>query len=183
MKRHLQYLRYLANHKYHVFVAGWALGVSLWRLIKHDWTKFTPSEWGAYTEFFYGADSVKIEATGGPKGMKTPAAVRDRFDRAWLSHQRRNDHHFQHYILHEDSGDVKVLEMGDMAVREMVADWFGAGRAITGKWEAQDWFYKNRGNILLNRKTLYVVEDYLRVGDRILNRSQYERRGIEGKDV
>jgi hypothetical protein len=146
MRKHLQYLRYLARHKYFVFYAGvkWTKA-PLWRLIIHDWSKFMPCEWLPYAEYFYG---------------KGPRNIRDgiKFDVAWLHHQHHNPHHWQHWILREDTGDTKYLEMPNHFVREMVADWMGAGRAITGKWAAKDWYEKNKANILLHKDTREYVE-------------------------
>jgi len=46
---------------------------------------------------------------------------------------------------------VLALEdpMPEHFVREMIADWCGAGRAITGEWEVLDWYEKNREKMAL----------------------------------
>ena len=36
-----------------------------------------------------------------------------------------------------------ALEMPERYVREMVADWCGAGRAITGRWEVEAWYARS----------------------------------------
>lgn len=54
-----------------------------------------------------------------------------------------------------------ALEMPDKYILEMVADWAGAGKAITGKWEVKDWYYKNKYNIILNDKTRIRVENLI----------------------
>lgn len=145
MKPHLQYAKYVIRHKWFVFVAGRKTGAPLWRLIIHDWSKLTPAEWGPYVRSFYGpqprTDEVKLA-----------------FNRAWLHHQHRNAHHWQHWLLREDSGNLKTLTMPQSLVREMVADWMGAGRAITGKWEVAEWYAKNRDTIQLAGSTRYDVD-------------------------
>ena len=140
---HLKYLRYLLRHKWFVVVAGLRCGVSIWRLLIHDWSKFLPCEWFPYTAYFYG-EKVRLQC-----------------DRAWLHHQHLNAHHWQHWMLREDSGRVKLLEMPEQVWREMVADWLGAGRAITGKWEAAEWYAKNREIIQLAPETREGVEALL----------------------
>ena len=35
------------------------------------------------------------------------------FDSAWLLHQKRNAHHWQYWVLLEDEGNTKALEMDD----------------------------------------------------------------------
>jgi uncharacterized protein DUF5662 len=144
--RHWRYAKYLARHKWFVFVAGLRLGVPLWRLIIHDWSKLLPCEWFPYVKSFYGLQ---------PRSDSTKRA----FDQAWLHHQHFNPHHWQHWVLREDSGDTKLLEMPENFVREMVADWCGAGRAITGKWEVGVWYRKNALRIQMNpATTLRVLE-------------------------
>lgn len=148
---HWRYMKYLARHKWFVFVAGLRVGgVPLWRLIIHDWSKLLPSEWFPYAKSFYG-----------PQPRTTETKLR--FDAAWLHHQHFNPHHWQHWVLREDDGATKILEMPTNFAREMVADWCGAGRAITGKWEVWTWYAKNRERIMLHPATRAVVETLIEV--------------------
>lgn len=135
MKRHIAYLKYLMRHKWFVFQAGLKTGAPLWRLIIHDWTKFLPSEWGPYAATFYAKDGSK-------RYSPTPD-----FNTAWLLHTRRNKHHWQYWNLRMDSGEIVPVQMPDAYVREMVADWAGAGRAITGRWEVSEWWLAKMKNI------------------------------------
>ena len=43
-------------------------------------------------------------------------------------------------------------------IREMVADWMGAGRAITGRWDITEWYEKNRDAIQLAPDTRATVD-------------------------
>lgn len=152
---HLTYASYIVRHKWFVFRAGLKTGAPLWRLVIHDWSKLTPAEWKPYVQKFYGnwghADSfAHAEAI--------MASVNDAFDRAWLHHLHRNPHHWQHWLLQEDDGDLKVLPIPEHFIREMVADWMGAGRAITGRWEVAEWYTKNRTVIRLEPVTRTEVE-------------------------
>lgn len=155
MSQHWKYAIYLARHKWFVFVAGLRIGAPLWRLIIHDWSKFLPCEWFPYVEQFYGAWRTRAEK------YPSDALIHSAFDRAWLHHQHANPHHWQHWNLREDSGEQKVLEMPINFAREMVADWMGAGRAITGTWEAAEWYAKNREIIRLHPTTRVIVENIL----------------------
>jgi uncharacterized protein DUF5662 len=155
--KHLKYLRYLVRHKWFVFVAGLRLKVPLWRLIIHDWSKFLPCEWIPYANFFYGPKPDAKE----PDDWKYWAPIDDlraRFDRAWLHHQHFNPHHWQHWVLRNDDGSTVYLHIPENFVREMVADWCGAGRAITGKWEVRKWYTKNQERILLHPRARDIVE-------------------------
>jgi len=55
------------------------------------------------------------------------------------------------------------------AIREMVADWLGAGRAITGEWEAVAWYGKNKDRMMLHPETRGKVEILLLYANRILS--------------
>lgn len=151
MIKHFKYLKYLIRHKWFVFVAGIRVGAPLWRLIIHDWSKITPTEWFAYVNTFYGGYSYKDR----------PPHIVKAFDKAWLHHQHLNKHHWQFWILNNDDGTTKLLEMPDKFVREMVADWAGAGRGITGKWEVAEWYANNRYKMRLAVGTRIAVEYYL----------------------
>lgn len=183
MKRYLTYFGYVCRHKLWVAIAGLKLGVSWWRLLKHDWHKFLPSEFGPYARTFYN-----------PDGSKKPYHATNEFRMAWNFHQKRADHHWQHHlkfgpgicgnsrplgtcpagsddILIWDRGTAECLkcgsnvaieeftamEMPSEAVREMVADWYGAGRAITGRWDAREWYEKNADIIKLHTNTKALV--------------------------
>lgn len=67
--------------------------------------------------------------------------------------------------------------MPERFIREMVADWAGAGRAISGQWEVKQWWFGteerpggNRVRILLHPKTLDLVDGFVIQLDQELNR-------------
>lgn len=150
MRRWWSYLKYVLRHKWFVLVAGRRIGAPVRRLILHDMSKFLPSEWWPYARTFYKED--------GGKQYKED----DGFNQAWLLHQHRNPHHWQYWLLKTDRGDLVAVEMPKAYAIEMVADWMGAGRAITGKWEAKEWYEKNRSKIALGPKTREFVDRLLR---------------------
>jgi hypothetical protein len=163
MRKHWLYLRYVLRHKWYVFLACRTLGVPPWQSIVHDASKFLPSEWLPYANYFYGP-------TGPPPGTfnySDPSVSPNRagnvdrwnrarveaFDAAWNRHQKRNPHHWQFWLLVRDTGESVPLPMPDRYVREMVADWVGAGRAITGRVEVAGWYAKNRDRMRLAPET------------------------------
>ena len=160
---HIKYLRYALRHKWFVFLAGLKTGAPLWRLLIHDWSKFLPSEWFPYARFFYG-DFPDAKETGrmvidfGHNPRDFMDVVEAEFDVAWLLHIHRSPHHWQHWILREDSGKTTALRMPDRFVREMVADWAGAGKAIHGEWEVAVWYAHNRDNIMLHSESRGLAE-------------------------
>jgi hypothetical protein len=126
VSKHLKYLSYVARHKWFVYQEARRLGVG-WLGAIHDLSKFRPDEWRPYAEHFYGKGRVNPRGT---TGYYKPTDTGDAaFDYAWLLHQKRNKHHWQWWCLPEDDGGIKVLEMPPRYLREMLADWRGAGMA------------------------------------------------------
>jgi hypothetical protein len=154
---HIKYLRAVLRHKMFVLLAGWG-EVGIWQLLVHDLSKFLPCEWFAYARKFYGGPYPSIyEFHGDVRNMYLSAGcyrekIDDDFDRAWLHHQHANPHHWQHYVLREDSGATKLLPMPDKYRREMLADWRGAGRAY-GNNDTPGWYERNAANIMLHPET------------------------------
>ena len=148
----MKYFWYVIRHKWYVFLAGLKLRVPLWALIIHDWQKFTPAEFKPYRLSFYGPWKYK----------QRPQWLVDQFDYAWLHHQHYGPHHWQYFILRQDEEEDKILEMPDRYRREMLADWIGAGRAITGKIEVVEWYAKNKRKIQLHPNTRAWIEEELK---------------------
>lgn len=144
--RHINYLKYLLRHKWFVFVACLRIGASPWLGIIHDASKFKLSEWIPYASCFYAPDGSK-QYKEGPD-----------FTFAWNHHQKRNKHHWQYWLITWDRGSTEPLPMPRKYILEMVADWMGAGRAITGKWETKEWYVKNQDTIRLHPQTRAQVE-------------------------
>lgn len=162
MISHLRYLRYVLRHKWFVFVAGFRIGVPLWRLLIHDWAKFTPAEWRPYVRYFYGAPPASASqwtTTAGTGVDLWHRRVEYEFELAWLHHQHASPHHWQHWVLEEDDGETKLLPMPEHFIREMVADWAGAGRAKTGRWEVREWYAENGPKMLLHPDTRRRVDE------------------------
>lgn len=168
IKAHWRYLKYIVRHKWFVFLAGLKTGASLWRLIIHDWSKFLPSEWFAYVNYFYRpnyrnnrtmeafAEFGIIEAA--PWGF----LVEDQFNLAWLHHQKRNKHHWQYWTwLNDDGSQVCMATIPEGYIREMVADWAGAGRAINGRWGVREWFEKNRDKMKIRDECFPLIESLI----------------------
>ena len=168
---YIKYLRYLILHKWYVAQECWRR--NLWfRAIVHDWSKFLPSEFIPYARYFYGPKYQFLISINGDRrnhALNTgeyQEFINDAFDRAWLTHQHRQPHHWQYWVLREDSGDTKVLQMLYPVCMEMVSDWIGAGRAINRTTpdpadpckETRRWYLANKEKILLHPETRKMVE-------------------------
>ena len=129
----------------------------------HDLSKLSPSEFFPYMNYFSDEEFIILSNKSEVTELEQREIQRreSEFDKAWLHHQHLNDHHPQFFILREDSGGTKVLQMPDECVREMVADWIGAGIAITGKREVREWYARSKDKMLLHPRTRELVESLL----------------------
>jgi hypothetical protein len=177
MISYLRLIKTVLLHKWYVFRAGRRLKVPFWRLVVHDLSKFSPAEFAAYARNFYGDRSD-------PHG----------FDRAWLHHQNHNDHHWEYWAARDGNvellavntpkGPALVRDQGPMpfdsipitvpsvtvscmsieCVREMIADWFAAGKAYNGAWPNPadyTWYKQNRPRMHLHPGTEVFIHEVL----------------------
>lgn len=128
--KHVLYLKSVCRHKWYVFLACRTMNVPLAWSILHDWDKFFPRMWFPYANYF-SPENQRRKKDG--TFDRKPEGELD-FDIAWNGHQKLNKHHYQYWILIEDSGKVQRLPMPDRHRREMIADWMGAGRAYNLHW-------------------------------------------------
>jgi hypothetical protein len=158
---HWRYFKYVARHKYWVMRGCFYYGL-FWRGIKHDWTKFLPSEWFPYVEFFYGEKVSDKGVQSARRGYYHQSGIPENitFDMAWNHHQKRNDHHWQYWLLNRDNGEVLPLPMPDICRKEMLADWYGAGMA-QGKPNTWEWFDANEHKMQLHPETHALVKSEL----------------------
>jgi hypothetical protein len=186
MRAHLKYLKYVLLHKWYVYHAGMLIArlrgeyrLRLWwRLVRHDFSKFSRAEWGPYVRLFYGM-SPEHEGTlryldANRQGSieqfvaELRRAKKYAFNVAWLHHQHVNDHHWQHWLLREDSGTLIQLLPPAYVVDEMVADWCGAGQKILKLphlaqcvMETVAWYTKNYAIFQLRPQARQRVEEDL----------------------
>lgn len=145
------YLRSLCDHVMNVRTAGHMLGLNVWQSKEHDSTKFGLEEFPRYARNFHG-----------------DKADPDGFARAWLHHIHHNEHHWQHWIFpdgYTPKGSIVengVVEMIDMWVLEMVADWMGASKVYTGSWDMSDWLGVNLPKIRLHSESWVMLKAVLR---------------------
>lgn len=161
----IKYLSHVLKHKYYVTRECFKHGI-IWRGLAHDISKFKPSEFKAYRNFFCGkyksytdfSTCLRIEFDCWSISKE---GVQEAFDYAWLSHQHTNPHHWQHWLLRMDDGSTQAMPMPTQYWKEMVCDWIGAGLAITGKREFKTWYSNNKDKMILHDQTRANVEEML----------------------
>lgn len=160
MKRYLNYLSYVLQHKWFVFLQCCKFGIP-WLGILHDLSKFLPSEFIPYARYFHNPDGSPRQIRDNTGYYKPTDTGDTAFDFAWLLHQKRNRHHWQWWLLPEDGGGTKVLPIPEKYRLEMLADWSGAGRA-QGAPDIAAWYTKNKDKMTLHPATREWIETTLR---------------------
>lgn len=114
----------------------------------HDKSKYDDEEYFAYCEYFYGNEKDSKE-------------VLEDFDYAWLHHQHNNPHHWQYWLLREDDGHNKALEMPYEYIVEMICDWWSFSWKKGDLFEIFNWFDNNTEKILLHENSRKTVDDIM----------------------
>lgn len=160
---HWHNLKYIVRHKWFVSRECCRLGIP-WLGVIHDWSKLLPDEWWAYARFFYASGmprlAVALRQCPGYTGP-TAESVKAAFDLAWLKHQKRNKHHWQYWVLINDTEDTQYLPMPERYIREMVADWRGASAARGA--DARDWWAAHGYKVMMNENSLRRFRELLGV--------------------
>lgn len=150
-------LKSLLFHKWHVLKVGLIVGdIPLWRLIIHDWSKFTPVEFVNYARCKYGIKSIDVWA------------------KAWLHHLHHNPHHPEYWLLswrgdpdyYNGFGNgvapfVTVLPMPEMFLREMVADMMATSMEISGSYNIAVWLNANGPKMLLHDESITRLDSVM----------------------
>lgn len=153
-----KYLRSLLSHKWHVLKAGLTIGnIPLWRLIIHDWSKFTPTEMFGYA------------------GSSGGIVSKERWARSWLHHLHHNPHHPEHWVLswrgnpkfYNGVGEsiaefVTVLPMPEVYIRELVADMMATSKNKTGSYNIVVWLNENGPKMRLHSLTKIRLGNIMR---------------------
>ena len=135
----------------------------------HDDSKSSSVEYKAYDEYFYG---------------KKTEEVKKNFDYAWLHHLHCNPHHWQYWVLKEDdtpaSADsmmIKCLEIPDVYILEMIADWWSFSwktyiysHDLKDLYEIFNWYDDHILKICLHDNTKKKVEALLSIMHDILDK-------------
>jgi hypothetical protein len=157
MMQYLSHLSYTIIHKYFVFVECCKRGI-IWRGIMHDISKFSPSEFGAYANYFFNSDGERKDHP-----ENGPTYQVEAFKRAWCHHAHSNDHHYNYWIVdaYGSCNKEPLLPPAD-AIKEMAADMIGASAAQGYPPNgAKDYYLKHRDRIILHPVARSLLEKEL----------------------
>ena len=120
---------------------------------QHDLSKFYNEEYDAYDDYFYGKEGLTDK--------EAIQSIDEAFDYAWLHHIHNNKHHWQYWVLLEDEGKTKALEMPIEYVYEMIADWWSFSWKKGNLKEIFEWYDSHKNKMVLHQNTRKLVEDIL----------------------
>ena len=154
---YIKYAGYLLLHKWHVFLECCRHRIP-WRGLTHELSKFLPSEFLPYAQHFFGKDKAGISEGRDKTGYYNPTKTDDDvFNFACALHVKRNRHHWQWWVLPDDDGGMKVFEMRPSYRKEMLCDWYGAGKAQGSYLNTREWYQKNKQKIYLHPNVKHWV--------------------------
>ncbi len=158
-----KYDEYIREHKANVFKAFQWLEQNLPEIFpdeefkatcryqcefNHDKSKDNTDEYEAYDKYFYGNRSYEAQ---------------QEFNKAWLRHIHRNYHHWQHWVLINDDPeeDMKILDMPDVYIIEMICDWWSFSWKKGKLDEIFNWYNDHKDYMKLSEYTRKTVERIL----------------------
>lgn len=108
----------------------------------HDATKFEPHLWPVFRDHEFGD------------------VDEDLYNTAYLDHNHRTPHHWQYWVTFDDDGAMRIFDMPDRYVAEMVAGW--AADLISEKKDPIDklkeWYNDNANKMHLHPDTVKKVK-------------------------
>ncbi len=169
MMMYLRYFWYVVKHKWFVFLECCRLGIPF-RGIVHDLSKFRWSEFRDYAFNFYASEKAKSDHSFNlygeyhvweaiPWGMM----YHDKFEIAWLHHQRRNLHHWQYWVNWKRKGYEFPVPIPKRYLKEMLADWRAMSR--TKHNDPAEWYLKNQNKMLIRDGSREWLEKQLGIRD------------------
>lgn len=155
IKNAFSHLKKICKHKYWVGLYCFKLGMP-WRGIKHDMSKFSPTEFFESIKYYKGTCSP-IDACKRNKG----------YSRAWFHHRGLNDHHYEYWVDNFDNGGEALLMPLDCAM-ELLCDYIGAGIAynknnFTFTAEFKWWMKKRNDKLLMHPAIQEFVTNCLKI--------------------
>lgn len=120
-------------------------------IASHDRSKYSEEEFEPYAGYFY--TYTDDEGVG--------RAVREDYEKAILHHQNVEPHHWQYWVLIQNDGSLKPLEMPHINMLEMICDWWSYSFHVDDLYDMIYWYRCHKSYISLHEKTQQKVEEIL----------------------
>lgn len=144
----------ITKHRHKVIYHCFKCGI-LWQGLRHDLSKYSPTEFFAGAKYYLG-DRSPTEAERRAQG----------YSNAWLHHKGRNRHHFEYWIDYNiKTRRAEPVEMPLKYVKEMFCDRVAAGKIYLGDKYTDnnpiDYFTRGNAKNSMHPNTARLLEDWL----------------------
>lgn len=112
-------------------------------------SKFLPSEFFPYARFWE------------TKPAERSVLVANEFKVANDLHNRRNKHHWEHWVTDKHLGIAKPMD--EMSLKEMLVDWRATGLAYHGVDDSSEYFNRNNSMMTFHPTTRQQLERYFNI--------------------
>ena len=152
----IKHFRTITRHRHKVIYHCFKFGI-LWQGLRHDLSKYSPTEFIPGARFHLG-DRSPTEAERREYG----------YSRAWMHHKGRNKHHFEYWTDYNiETHKMEAVEMPLKYVKEMFCDRVAAGKIYLGDKYTDhnpiDYFEKGNAKNMMHPKTAKLLEGWLRM--------------------
>ena len=157
-KRLFGHFRTITKHR-HKVIANCAKAGILWQGLRHDLSKYTPTEFVPGVKYYTGKRSPN-------EGEREEYG----YSKAWMHHKGRNKHHFEHWVDYSLDGEHVIMgaKMPRRYVAEMVMDRISASRTYLGdaydNHKPLEYFLKSKPKLwFVHPQTKKELEGLLRI--------------------
>ena len=152
----VKHFRTITKHRHTVIYHCAKVGI-LWQGLRHDLSKYTPTEFWQGARFYLGNRSPN-------EGERAAYG----YSKAWLHHKGRNRHHFEYWFdYNPKTRRNEPVKMPLRFVAEMFCDRVAASKIYQGKNYtdncALDYFERGKANRVIHPKTSDLLEKWLRM--------------------
>ena len=152
----IKHFKTITKHRHKVIANCFKAGIGAQGL-RHDLSKYTPTEFFAGARYYLGTRSPN-EAERESLG----------YSAAWLHHKGRNKHHFEYWVdVQLDTKKYGPVKMPYNYLIEMFCDRVGASKIYGGERYtdsyALDYFLKGKGKRAMHPDTAAELERLLRM--------------------
>jgi len=152
MKKYWKYFWYVVEHKKNVGIECLKTRQFI-HALTHDLSKFLPSEFIPYANFFF--------ETNRYDDYKKLDEKNKNFQKGWYYHQKRNKHHWNYWVSITRRDEIIPMKMPIKYIRQMIVDWNGMSRKFGG--DTVSYFLKNKDGMILHEETIKKINNILNI--------------------
>ena len=146
----------ITKHRHMVIRHAWYCGI-FWQGLRHDLSKYSPSEFWTGVRYFKGSKSPN-------EGERETYG----YSIAWMHHKGRNKHHFEYWTDYDRVTRVmSPVKMPLCYVKEMFCDRVAASKVYQGEAYTNahplSYFHRGKANRSIHPETSALLESWLTI--------------------